>query len=47
MKPIVLAIDVAMFGTNNVVRQVPAKADTTLRLQCTRSAADHLKIVLD
>jgi hypothetical protein len=43
MKPIVLTIEVVLFGSGTYV----AFVDTTRWLQCTGSAAAHLKIVAD
>ena len=47
MKSFVLAVDIVLFGDGNYAAPTPANVDTILRLQCTRSAAVHLKIVPD
>jgi len=47
MKSIVPAVDIVLFGDGIFVAASPANVDTILRLQCTGSAAAHLKIVAD
>jgi hypothetical protein len=47
MKSFVLAVDIVLFRAGDDVAPIRANVDETLRLQCTRSAAAHLKIVPD